>query len=72
MRTLSEEQAKLQTSRSRLLGEEELKNRQDVVRGLEKQYGRLQALCDGLGIEVDPLVQPAEQLQPPQAKLIDT
>ena len=72
MRTLSEEQAKLQSSRSRLLGEEELKNRRDVVEGLQKQYGRLKALCDGLGIEVEPLFQQTQEGQQPQEQLVDT
>lgn len=33
----------------------ELKNREDVLIGLQKQYGRLSALCEGLGMHVEPL-----------------
>lgn len=72
VRSLSDEQNKLQSSRSRLLGEEELKNRRDVVEGLQKQYGRLKALCDGLGIEADSLFETASPVQAAQERLIDT
>jgi hypothetical protein len=53
--TLEEEQRQLETSRSKLLSEPELKNRQEVLLGLQKQYGRLASLCEGLGMDVEPL-----------------
>lgn len=52
---LETEQRQLETSRNKLLSEGELKNREDVLIGLQKQYGRLSALCEGLGMQVEPL-----------------
>ena len=52
---LETEQRQLETSRHKLLNEVELKNREDVLIGLQKQYGRLSALCEGLGMQVEPL-----------------
>jgi hypothetical protein len=52
---LETEQRKLESSRNKLLSESELKNREDVLIGLQKQYGRLSALCEGLGMQVEPL-----------------
>ncbi|KAK9895421.1 hypothetical protein P389DRAFT_93041 [Cystobasidium minutum MCA 4210] len=52
---LESEQRQLETSRNKLLSEVELKNREDVLIGLQKQYGRLSALCEGLGMHVEPL-----------------
>lgn len=52
---LETEQRKLESSRNRLLSDSELKNREDMLVGLQKQYGRLSALCEGLGMHVEPL-----------------
>lgn len=52
---LEAEQRKLESSRNKLLSESELKNREEMLLGLQKQYGRLSALCSGLGMQVEPL-----------------
>lgn len=52
---LEAEQRKLENSRNKLLSEGELKNREDVLLGLQKQYGRLSSLCEGLGMQVETL-----------------
>lgn len=52
---LQAEQRKLESSRNKLLSDTELKNREDVLHGLQKQYGRLSSLCEGLGMQVEPL-----------------
>lgn len=55
IKALEAEQRKLEGSRNKLLSETELKNREDVLIGLQKQYGRLSSLCEGLGMHVEPL-----------------
>lgn len=63
MRGLEDEQRRLEGARHRLLGEDELRSREDVLVGLQKQYGRLKALCDGLGIEAELLEATAGETQ---------
>ena len=63
VRGLEDEQRRLEGARHRLLGEDELRSREEVLVGLQKQYGRLKALCDGLGIEAESLGTSAAETQ---------
>jgi len=67
--TLKVEQDSVQSSRRRLLSEDELRTRNEVLEGLSKQYVRLVGLVEGMGVEVEAL--PETKASPAEGELVD-